>query len=145
MSLSQSQIQDLLPHRFPFLFVDQVLLFGHNNTVEGLFRIPTDHPFVNRRSNPPVFPAFLVVEALGQVAGLCVHRGTGSPAAGSRRRGFLVRIDRCLFEQLALAGETLLLHAHLTASYGQLHKFETMARTETKAVAGAVLTLYVEL
>ena len=64
MSLSHEQVQDLLPHRYPFLFVDKVTELESGHRVEGTFRIKTDHPFVNRVGVVSVFPATLVVEAL---------------------------------------------------------------------------------
>ncbi|MBW2722678.1 MAG: 3-hydroxyacyl-[acyl-carrier-protein] dehydratase FabZ, partial [Deltaproteobacteria bacterium] len=70
MPFSDLHVQDLLPHRHPFLFVDKVLSLQPDHRVEGTFRVKDDHPFINRTGAVPVFPASLVVEALGQIAAI---------------------------------------------------------------------------
>ncbi len=144
MSPSDVQVQDLLPHRHPFLFVDKVLSLQPDHRVEGTFRVKNGHPFINRTGAVPVFPASLVVEALGQIAAICIRYPQGETSPQLRPRGFLARIDQCSFEHPVHVGEALLLTASLVKHFAALYKFEAMGFVDDKIVVKAVLTLYLE-
>ena len=144
MPFSDLQVQDLLPHRHPFLFVDKVLSLQPDHRVEGTFRVQDDHPFVNRTGAVPVFPASLVVEALGQIAAICIRYPQGETSPQLRPRGFLARIDQCSFEHPVHVGEALLLTASLVKHFATLYKFEAMGSVDDKIAVKAALTLYLE-
>ena len=135
-------IRDLLPHRDPFLFVDRITSLEPGREVRGLFRVRSDHPYVNSADKVSVFPPVLVVEALAQVAAICIGSGQPEPSTGARPMGYLARIDQCTFEQPVHADEELLLAAGLVARYGPLSKFNASAQVGDKTVARAALTLY---
>ena len=144
MSLTHEQVQDLLPHRYPFLFVDKVTHLKSGHSVEGTFRIKSDHPFVNRVGTISVFPAILVVEALGQLAALCIRYSQRDPQPRQRPQGFLVRIDQCSFAHPVQEKEELLLTANLVKHYSTLYKFDTRGFVDHVMVVEASLTLYLE-
>lgn len=144
MSLSHEQVQDLLPHRYPFLFVDKVTKLKSGHSIEGTFRIMTDHPFINRVGGVSVFPATLVVEALGQLAGLCIRYPQGAPEPQQRAQGFLVRIDDCSFSHQVSVEEELLLTASLVKQFSTLYKFDARGFVDHRMVVKASLTLYLE-
>jgi 3-hydroxyacyl-[acyl-carrier-protein] dehydratase len=144
MSLSHEQVQDLLPHRYPFLFVDKVTKLKSGHSVEGTFRIMTDHPFINRVGGVSVFPATLVVEALGQLAALCIRYPQGAPEPQQRAQGFLVRIDDCSFSHQVSVEEELLLTASLVKQFSTLYKFDARGFVDHRMVVKASLTLYLE-
>ena len=144
MPFSNTQVEDLLPHRQPFLFVDQVISLEPGHRVEGSFHIRQDHPFINRSGEVLVFPANLVVEALGQVAAICIRHSDMERPLQKRAQGFLVRIDNCSFEQPVHAGEDLLLTASLVKHFGALYKFEAEGLVGDEVAVKASLTLYLE-
>jgi 3-hydroxyacyl-[acyl-carrier-protein] dehydratase len=145
MDADDLRIEDLLPHRHPFLFVDRIISLEGGNNVQGLFVVAGTHPFLNRSGERPVFPNFLLVEALGQVAALCVRREpVGSPRE-RRPRGYLVRIDQCRFDRGVHAGDTVILSAHLLSGYGPLHKFEARGEVAGGMVVQASITLFLDV
>jgi 3-hydroxyacyl-[acyl-carrier-protein] dehydratase len=144
MPFPDLHVQDLLPHRHPFLFVDKVLLLQPDHRVEGTFGVKDDHPFINRTGEVPVFPASLVVEALGQIAAICTRYPQGETSPQVRPRGFLARIDECSLEHPIYVGESLLLTANLVRHFATLYKFEATAFVDDKIAVKAVLTLYLE-
>jgi 3-hydroxyacyl-[acyl-carrier-protein] dehydratase len=144
MPFPDLHVQDLLPHRHPFLFVDKVLLLQPDHRVEGTFGVKDDHPFINRTGEVPVFPASLVVEALGQIAAICTRYPQGETSPQVRPRGFLARIDECSLEHPIYVGESLLLTANLVRHFAALYKFEATAFVDDKIAVKAVLTLYLE-
>ena len=144
MLLSREQVQDLLPHRYPFLFVDEVTKLKSGQSVEGIFRIKADHPFINRAGRVSVFPATLVVEALGQLAALCIRYAREGSQSRQRAQGFLVRVDECSFVNPVHEEEELLLTASLVKQYSTLYKFDARGFVGHRVVVQASLTLYLE-
>jgi 3-hydroxyacyl-[acyl-carrier-protein] dehydratase len=145
MSMPDLQIEELLPHRHPFLFVERITAVESGHSVQGLFRVPGDHPYINHMGGQPVFPAFLLVEALGQVAALCLHLIPARSPTASRPLGYLVRVDHCWFEHEVYTDDCVSLSARLLASFGRLHKFEACGEVAGNPVVRAHITLYLEL
>ena len=145
MTPSYTQVQDLLPHRHPFLFINKITSLEPGRRIEGIFRVKTDHPFINHLGQNPVFPASLVVEALGQVAALCIRypQKESLPQLGSQ--GFLVRIDECSFLQPIQVERDLLLTADLVKQFSTLYKFQVKGFVNEQAVVKAFLTLFLEI
>jgi 3-hydroxyacyl-[acyl-carrier-protein] dehydratase len=136
------QVEDFLPHRQPFLFVDRIIALEGGRSADGLFEINAAHPLMNHTGERPIFPSLLLVEALGQVAALVIRMRPVVTSGDRRPQGFLVRVDHCRFDRAVYAGETLILSARLLASYGPLHKFDARGEVAGEPVVQASITLY---
>lgn len=137
-------VHDLLPHRHPFLFIDQILSVKSGQSAQGLYRVSGSHPFMNHQGDIPVFPSLLVIEALAQIAAVCICLEQTAGVIESPPKGYLVRIDQCSLDGSVQAGETLVLNAHFIVRYGSLFKFNTIGEASGRTVASASLTLYLE-
>ena len=144
-TFSEAKVEEMLPHRHPFLFVDRINVLEPGRAAEGLFQVPESHPLLNRERDVPFLPPILVVEALGQVASICIGSSQGHVTPGTSARGYLVRIDQCSFYDTVNAGEILVLEARLIARYAPLYKFDASGRVGEKRVAKALVTLHLEL
>ena len=105
------QIEKLLPHRYPFLFVDKVIeltdkvIVGVKNVTFNEWFFPGHFP------GNPVMPGVLQIEALAQTGGiLCIN----AMPEGTYDTYFL-KIDNCKFKQMVKPGDTMLLKMELTA------------------------------
>ena len=105
------QIEKLLPHRYPFLFVDKIIeltdtvIVGVKNVTFNEWFFPGHFP------NNPVMPGVLQIEALAQTGGiLCIN----AMPEGTYDTYFL-KIDNCKFKQMVKPGDTMLLKMELTA------------------------------
>jgi UDP-3-O-[3-hydroxymyristoyl] N-acetylglucosamine deacetylase / 3-hydroxyacyl-[acyl-carrier-protein] dehydratase len=105
------QIEKLLPHRYPFLFVDKVIeltdrvIVGVKNVTFNEWFFPGHFP------GNPVMPGVLQIEALAQTGGiLCIN----AMPEGNYDTYFL-KIDNCKFKQMVKPGDTMLLKMELTA------------------------------
>src|SRR5215469_52234 len=71
LPVNVEQIQQLLPHRYPFLLVDRVIEIVPDQSVVTLKNVTINEPFFNGHfPGHPVMPGVLIVEAMAQSAGL---------------------------------------------------------------------------
>lgn len=129
----------LLPHRFPFLLVDQISVVEPGRRVVGTKLVTSDEWSVigmTGDSKSMMMPHLLIVEALAQLSGaLFVSLLTDSHNV----IGYFMALDKVRFRGRAVAGDILT----LSVSLRQFRR--GVCRTEGVALAGAVRVVQAEL
>jgi 3-hydroxyacyl-[acyl-carrier-protein] dehydratase len=86
MPVNVEQIQELLPHRYPFLLVDRVIEIVPDVSVVALKNVTINEPFFQGHfPGHPVMPGVLIVEAMAQTAGLLTQISSRIKATGAAR------------------------------------------------------------
>lgn len=130
--LDIGQIQDIIPHRYPFLLIDRILEVEPGVRAVGLKNVTANEQFfVGHFPGYPVMPGVLIVEALaqvGSVAMLMVEANRG-------KLGFFAGIDNFRFRGQVVPGDTLTLEVTITRLKGAIGKGQATARVGDKVVA----------
>src|SRR5687768_16500847 len=123
-----------LPHRAPFVFVDQVEEIEPGVSAVCRKTFPADEPFFRGHfPGDPLVPGVILTEALAQTAGL---------AAGQPGRAFrLSAIKGMKFPRAVRPLDKIALAARKVAVVGSLWQFEVIARVGDDVVAEGVVVL----
>ena len=98
-------IQEVLPHRYPFLLVDRILETDGETFMIGIKNVSFSEPFFQGHfPNHPVMPGALLVEAMAQVgAALLFYKN----ADKEKQLVYFSGIDRCRFRRPVVPGDQL--------------------------------------
>ena len=127
VALTREQIEELIPHRAPFLLLDEVveLVPGERCHARRLVR-PDDWWFAGHFPGNPVMPGVLIVEALAQAG---VVTALSHPANEGKLILF-AGIDKVRFKRVVAPGETLDLYVEVTATRAVAGKASVEARVD---------------
>jgi 3-hydroxyacyl-[acyl-carrier-protein] dehydratase len=129
--LDIQQIQDILPHRPPFLLVDRILEVEEGVRAVGIKNVTMNEPFfVGHFPGYPVMPGVLIVEALAQVGGIAMLK----QEANRGKIGLFAGIDGVRFRGQVVPGDTLRLEATVTRFKGTIAKMSAVAKVGDNVV-----------
>ena len=140
MPVDVTRIQELLPHRYPFLLVDRVLELEPNQRVLCVKNVTINEPFFNGHfPGHPVMPGVLVLEALAQAGGLLTQLSAAAAGAvnGEEKLFYLVKIDNARFSRMVVPGDRLMLEVKLKRMIRNMAMYECTASVDGKTVASA--------
>ena len=134
-------IESLIPHRPPFLLVDEIVELEPGKRVVGRREIRADDWwFAGHFPGRPVMPGVLTIEAIAQAGAVAV-------LADERNRGkipFFAGIDDCRFKRVVSPGETLTLTCEIDVMRGPVGRGKATATVDGKLAARGTLTFAVE-
>lgn len=139
-ALNIKEIQEIIPHRHPFLLLDAIEDYEPGEYAVGYKCVTYREDFFKGHfPEKPVMPGVLIIEALAQagaVAILSIPENQGKIA-------FFGGIQKCRFKGMVVPGDKLKLETRIIKRKGPLGVGEAVASVDGKVVASAELTFMV--
>lgn len=100
-------IQEILPHRYPFLLVDKIVELEPRVRIVGIKQVTANEPFFSGHfPGAPVMPGVLQIEALAQVGAILALREFEDR---EKKIPFFTGIENAKFRRPVVPGDTLML------------------------------------
>jgi 3-hydroxyacyl-[acyl-carrier-protein] dehydratase len=130
------RIQEMIPHRYPFLMIDRVVDIIPNESAVGIKNVTINEPhFAGHFPQRPVMPGVLIIEAMAQTAAVLVVQTLGPQAEG--KLVYFMSVDDARFRKPVVPGDTLYVHVSKQRNRGSVWKFVGEAKVGGKLVAEA--------
>jgi 3-hydroxyacyl-[acyl-carrier-protein] dehydratase len=137
----RAEIEEILPHREPFLLIDEVLELERGERVVAR-KLVRDDEWYFRGHFPgrPVMPGVLIVEAMAQTGAVAVLSEEGNRG----RIVYFAGIDDCRFKRVVEPGDVLDLTCVLERVRGPIGRGKAEARVGDELAARGTLTFALE-
>lgn len=130
--MENRELQNILPHRYPFLLVDRIVEIEDGKRAKGIKNVTVNEPFFEGHfPGNPIMPGVLIVEAMAQVGAVAVL----SMEEYKGKLAVLAGIEKMKFRKMVLPGDTLVLEAELIAIKRGIGKAKVSAKVEDKIAA----------
>ena len=137
-TLNITEIQELLPHRYPFLMIDRVTNYDEGKTLTAIKNVSVNEPqFTGHFPNMPVFPGVMILEAMAQATGLLAFKTFGAPAENELY--YFASIDKAKFRKPVVPGDQLVIEVEFLKERRGIASFNGVAKVDGEVVCSAEL------
>jgi 3-hydroxyacyl-[acyl-carrier-protein] dehydratase len=134
VELDTIAIQNIIPHRYPFLLVDKVTIIEEGKKAMGIKNVTINEPFFQGHfPGRPVMPGVLIVEAMAQVSGAIVLRNIEN----QNKLAVFASIDKAKFRDMVKPGDQLKMDVEILRFGGKIAVVKGIAKVDEKVVAEA--------
>lgn len=130
--LTVAQIQDIIPHRYPFLLIDRIIEVEEGRHAVGIKNVTINEPyFTGHFPNCSIMPGVLIVEALAQVGAVVIL----GMKENENKLPLFAGIENFRFRRQVFPGDVLTLVVEITRLKSKIGKGQATAKVNDKVVA----------
>jgi len=132
-----TQIQALIPHRYPFLLVDRVVAIDYEKrTIVATKNVTINEPFFQGHfPSQPIMPGVLIIEAMAQAGGVLTQLTLGRDAQS--KLFYMVKVDKARFTKQVVPGDVLEMHVEIKRVIRNMAVYDCVAKVDGEVVACA--------
>jgi 3-hydroxyacyl-[acyl-carrier-protein] dehydratase len=140
VALRREQIEEILPHRDPFLFLDEVMVLEPGARVVARKQVREDEWFLTGHfPGRPIVPGVIIVEAMAQAGAVAVL----ADEANRGKLALFAGINDVRFKRMVLPGDELELTCELERMRGPVGRGKATATVDGELAARGMLTFAV--
>ncbi|NVJ54295.1 3-hydroxyacyl-[acyl-carrier-protein] dehydratase FabZ [Arcobacter sp. CECT 8983] len=139
--LDINEIQEILPHRYPFLLVDRITEMEKGKSIEGFKNISISEPaFMGHFPGHPIYPGVLILEGMAQAGGVLALKSNDLSNEELKSKViYFMSIDKAKFRSPVKPGDQLVYKIDIIKLKGTLIVLDGKAYVDDKLVAQAEL------
>ena len=138
-TLNSKKIIQFLPHRFPFLLIDQVMQYKKNLFLYAKKKITSFNFFLGHFPKKSVFPGVLIVESIAQASGLLSILSKGQLVG--KELIYLVNIKNAFFKKIVEPGNEMIINVFYKRQQSNFEEFDGVVFVNNTIVCTATLLL----
>ncbi len=136
------EIQEILPHRFPFLLIDRVTDLQIGTSIEAYKNVTIgEQIFQGHFPDHPIYPGVMIVEGMAQAGGVLAFKSASEDEqeAAKDKVVYFMSIDKCKFRSPVTPGDRLVYKLEVIKHRGSIWVLDAKAFVDDKLVAEAEL------
>jgi len=136
MKLTSNQIQEIIPHRYPFLLIDRIDELEPGVSCVAIKNVSVNEMhFMGHFPQEHIMPGVLIVEAMAQAGAVIIL----SVEENKGKIAYFAGIEKCKFKRKVVPGDTLRIEVEITKQRGPIGYGKATAYVEEQiAVVGEI-------
>lgn len=142
MIMDVTQIQKIIPHRYPFLLLDRVTKIEANESLVGYKNITIgDNVFQGHFPGHPIYPGVMILEGMAQAGGILAFKSMGdmTEEEAASKVVYFMSIDKAKFRNPVKPGDRLEYRLSVIKNKGAIWVLEGKAYVDDVLVSEAEL------
>ncbi len=141
MILNSNQIQEIIPHRYPFLMIDRVLELEPGKRAVAIKNVSSGDGFFHGHfPQEHIMPGVLIIEALAQTGAVIIL----SLEENKGKIAYFAGIDKCKFRRKVIPGDTLRLEVIVTKARSTVGIANVKATVDGEIACEAILKFAIQ-
>lgn len=135
-------IQNILPHRYPFLLVDRITALTPGEYIEGFKNVSISEPvFQGHFPDHPIYPGVMILEGMAQAGGVLAFKSMDGATQEEIQNKvvYFMSIDKAKFRVPVTPGDQLVYKIKVIKNKGAIWQLDAKAYVGEKLVAQAEL------
>lgn len=142
MIMDVTEIQKIIPHRYPFLLLDRVTEIKEKESLVGFKNVTIgDNVFQGHFPGHPIYPGVMILEGMAQAGGILAFKSMGdmTEEEAAKKVVYFMSIDRAKFRAPVKPGDRLEYRISVLKNKGQIWVLDGKAYVDDILVSEAEL------
>src|SRR5436309_11584067 len=137
LPLDYAAIEQILPHRYPFLLVDRIIEFEVDKRIVGIKNVSLNERYLSHGNHePPALPPTILTEAVAQVGAIMIL----AKPENRQRLIYFMGIERVRFRRPVHPGDVVVIEARVLRLRSRMGLLKGDARVDGKVVVEGTMT-----
>ncbi len=137
-----TEIQRILPHRYPFLLIDRVTELTPGESISGYKNVSISEPvFQGHFPDHPIYPGVMIIEGMAQAGGVLAFKSMDNATQEeiANKVVYFMSIDKAKFRKPVVPGDRLVYEVSVLKNKGAVWFLDAKAKVDGTLVAEAEL------
>ena len=141
MTMDVMEIQEIIPHRYPFLLVDRITDVVKNETLTGYKNVSiSENVFQGHFPGHPIYPGVMILEGMAQAGGILAFQSMEmTKEEAAKKVVYFMSIDKAKFRAPVKPGDKLEYRISVIKQKGAIWMLKGEAFVDDKMVSEAEL------